>query len=387
MISEIEKRILNWFEEHLFAVALAGICLLAFGIRCSLRAIVSIDAADYLLPWYNHMSDGIFSLREQVGNYNMFYQFLISLMTYIPINPLSAYKALSCMFDFGIAVTTFLWVKKLKSDSWTALFAFSCVLLSPVVCLNSAAWAQCDALYTFFAILALLFLSEEKYVWAFIFFGGAVANKLQAIFVLPAFLTIYFLKKQFSIAYFLLIPISMVILCLPNIIMGRRVWDVFLIYFEQADTYHQMYMNYPSFWALISGPEQYENLAGMAIFMTVGILLIMVLYWSIKRIPCNARDYIDIAFLMSYTCVLFLPAMHERYGYCSEVLAIIVAFSHKKTIPLCVMMMAVTCISYSVFLFGISTDFRCLGCVNTLVYMAYMVILLYIDREENEVLS
>ena len=73
-----------------------------------------------------------------------------------------------------------------------AITAFTVIWISPVVLFNSSMWAQCDSIYTFFALLAVYLLYKEKNIPAFVFLGIALSFKLQAIFVLPFFLFIYF---------------------------------------------------------------------------------------------------------------------------------------------------------------------------------------------------
>ena len=81
-----------------------------------------------------------------------------------------------------------------------------------------------------------------------------------------------------------------------------------------------------------------------------------------------------MAFLLIYTCVLFLPSMHERYGYLYEILAILLAVLIPKTIPLCVGLLCVSLNTYGAFLFGIPIQLPLLSCVNIAVYMAYIFI-------------
>ena len=62
------------------------------------------------------------------------------------------------------------------------------------------------------------------------------------------------------------------------------------------------------------------------------------------------------AFILAYTCVFFLPKMHERYGYLYEILAILIAFVDRKTIIPCVVLNMVSLITYSLYLYGVSYD-------------------------------
>ncbi len=222
---KFEKDLLNYIEKHLRIIVFIGITLAGFLIRASLRRFVSGDAACDLLPWYEQIkgAGGFQGVGEQVGTYNMLYQFLIAVMTYLPIKPLYAYKILSCVFDYLLALVA-AWLiydfsKKesvgsisreeffsenltLEKEKWKAVIVYGLIVLSPIVFINSALWAQCDAIYAFFIFISFLLFCKEKYAKSFIFYGIAVAFKLQAVFLLPFFLFVYFAKKNFSIIYF-----------------------------------------------------------------------------------------------------------------------------------------------------------------------------------------
>ena len=52
------------------------------------------DAQTYLHCWYEEIrsNGGFRALSAQVGDYNMFYQFILALVTYLPIQPIYAIK-------------------------------------------------------------------------------------------------------------------------------------------------------------------------------------------------------------------------------------------------------------------------------------------------------
>lgn len=134
----------------------------------------------------------------------MLYQFLVSIMTYIPIEPLYAYKIQSVIFDYLLAGTVMLIVRDLsvKNKAENGLAAYATVILSPIVFMDSDMWAQSDAIYAFFVIASLYCILKEKYIPSFVLLGIALSLKLQAGFILPFYAFIYFYKKRFSILYF-----------------------------------------------------------------------------------------------------------------------------------------------------------------------------------------
>ncbi len=381
LIGKGEQKVLGFIENHLLLIAMFAVTVLALFIRYTLRDNVSGDAYYYLLPWYDTIKAGGFkSLSRPVGNYGLLYQFCITLFTVIPIKPLYAYKLFSVIFDFLLAALAMHIIMKNETSNREikGVLIYAAVLLSPIVFLNSAYWAQCDVIYTYFCVFSIYEMIKDKYLPSLILFGVAITFKLQAIFILPFLLFCYLYKKRFSILYFLTIPLTMIILSLPGIVMGRKIGEVFTIYFEQTQTYQKMTMNYPSFWTLFQNAsldDFYQKFHVAAMLLTVAVLGVYMALWIKKKIPLNLYNSLSMAFILSYTCVLLLPAMHERYGFIYEILALFLAVRYYKTIPLVVLMYFTTFGTYSFFLFAYGIDSVRMAWVNVLVYTAYVLYL------------
>ena len=374
-MTKFEKRILDFTDQHLPLLLAAFCTILGIAVRVSLRDVISGDYRKYLLPWYDTISAN--GLSQQVGNYSFLYQFVIWILTKIRISSLYAYKICSCIFDWVLAITASVIVRSIleHEKEWAGCLAYCTVLLSPIVFLNSAAWAQCDAIYSAFALLAILYLERKQYTGAMCFLGVSFAFKLQAVFVLPFFLFVYFAERKFSAARFLLVPCTMLILSLPVVLWGRSLTEVVRIYFNQTGTYQAMSMNYPSPWLLLCQalePTQYAYLKKAAIIVTVFVLAMLMIWWIRKAYVTTGKDLYMMAFLLVYTCVLFLPSMHERYGYLYEVLAIILAILIPKTIPLCAGLLTISMNTYGIYLFGVSGNCSFLACANLFFYCAYI---------------
>lgn len=379
-----EQKLLSFLEKHLLLITLIFITAVGLILRYALRDYVSGDAYYYLLPWYNQMKEvGFQGLSQPVGDYNILYQFFIALFTYLPLEALHAYKLFSIVFDLLLAFLA-MWIIYKNTDSHRglkAVIAYAVVLLSPIVFLNSACWAQCDVVYAYFCVFSVYEMYKEKYLSSMILFGVAVTFKLQAIFILPFLLFYYIYSRRFTILYFLTIPAVMVVLSLPGIVMGRGVFEVFTIYFNQTSTYKQMTMNYPSFWSVFKGSrmdEHYDAFSTLAVLLTIGVLLVIMVFWMKKRVRLSLINVLSMTFLLSYTCVMFLPAMHERYGFIYEIFALLIAFWYYKTIPMLLLMYAVSLQTYGSFLFGFGMNLSQLAFVNAGVYAAYMI---YLNRQ------
>lgn len=179
------------------------------------------------------MWGGVAALEYQIGDYNVLYQTIIALITYIDCNPIFMYKCISILFDYALAASTAWFVSKITNNKIFEIqfnIIYGAVLFLPTVLLNSSCWGQCDSIYTTFLILTLFFIYDEKYVCAFIMLGLGFAFKLQMIFIVPFIISYYFCTQKFSILH---ISISIIIFWLTGIITfinGRNLLAPFTIY-------------------------------------------------------------------------------------------------------------------------------------------------------------
>ena len=370
-----ERRVIEFLEKNLLpilAVLALGVGIL---IRIPLFDFVSMDYYYFLAPWYEQIAfEGI---GEQVGNYNLVYQLLILILTKLPISSLYAYKLLSCLFDLVLSGAAGYLVLLLSGKRWDrALLAAALVLLSPPVILNSALWAQCDSIFTAFLLLSLVALVRERYIAFPILYGLALAFKLQAIFLLPALLMIWFIRRRFSLLTFLIAPAAMLLAGLPAVFFGRNPLDTFTIYAEQTETYPYMAMNYPSLWQLVlnvNDPAQYELFHLPAMLLTAAVLILLGVACLRRRIAADAEGTLTLSLLFSFAAILLLPAMHERYSYGYEVLALCLAVLRPRTAPLALLLQLIATASYAPYLFGVTPlPFPWLSALNIAVLCGYI---------------
>lgn len=376
-----ERKLWEWIEKNINYFYAVIITIVSLMIRYGLRDFESGDMGSFLLPWYHQMeaNGGFRALENQVGDYNILYQTIIAFFTYLPIQPIYQYKILSVIFDYLLAVVVGYCVydKSKENRQIWGLTAYGAVCLSPLIFLNSACWGQCDSIYTFFCISSLVLFTKEKYGWSFCLYGIAFCFKFQSIFLLPFYLFVYVAKKRYSILYFLWIPFTMIVAGVPGIMAGRGIKDTFLIYLSQTETYPAMFLNYPSFWrcVLVENRQDIAELLRMpAVLFTVSLLIVMMFLWLKRKVEINGNSLLYMAFLVVFTCVLFLPSMHDRYGFLYEVLSIILVFAYPKTWILSLALHILSMRSYGLFLFdsGI-TNYYLLSVINFIVYLMYIV--------------
>ncbi len=362
------KTFLSRHHLYILFIALASLFL-----RFQFRDFVSLDMERYLQPWYDQLSALTFreALVTQVGNYNLLYQLIIYLLTRLPGEALLKYKTLSVLFDLILAAGIYSFVKKIANEN-LALLGFALTLFLPTVWLNSAAWAQCDSIYVAFIIWSLYYLYDQKEFPAFICLGLAFSFKLQTIFILPFILYIYVIregKKEQRIHWyhFCLIPAVMFLTAIPNLIAGRHFLDLFRIYLLQTDYYKDIALNYPSFWNLLHLSYAFDKL--WCIGFTGLLLLILMILFSRKNALPDGKDFLWCAFLLSYTCVLFLPAMHERYGYLYEILALLLAFSSSIGWISVLSLQLLTLQTYNRYLYSTAYNLEFLSILNIALYL------------------
>lgn len=100
--------------------------------------------------------------------------------------------------------------------------------------------------------------------------------------------------------------------------------------------------------------------------------------WLKKGYKAKGNNLYMMAYIIVYTCVLFLPGMHERYGYMYEILAIVLVFLNPKMIPICIALICVSLNTYGHYLFGLSINMMALGFINSIIYFVSVYLL---DKE------
>lgn len=371
-----EKKFIAALERNRFWLFL--ILVTAFGIMARMPCLPnqSDDYTAFLQPWFDTIeANGFASLGSQVGEYSITYQFLIVLLTYLPFGSLINYKLLSIVFDYllAVAVGKLVYVLSGKQDRIIFAAGYAAALLCPTVVMNSAAWAQCDSIYSFFCVMSLCYLYEKKDIRAFVFLGLAFAFKLQAIFIVPVFLYIYFTEKRFSILYFLISIGSFYTAALPGFIFGRDLLAPITIYLDQKSLYHSMTLNIPNLWGIFDGEYQYYSslaisitllMYGAALFFTMGK----------KGIFADPVRFVSLSAWSCWTAAMFLPGMHERYMYLGDILLISLALIRRRYTVIAVSAVLVSIVTYGTYLCDLPTFTRETSILYILLWVVFTML-------------
>lgn len=370
-------------------IRMIGGVLLVFTVLRAVLAYTSLgyESNDYiecLAVWYNEICDngGMAALSQKVGNYGIPYQFLMCVMTCLPVSSLTAYKALSLLSDILLALVCSILVYRFSAEADAQrhdlqfIYTYISVLFLPTVFLNSSVWAQCDSLYMIFAMGAVLCLCREHDAWAYVLMGIALSFKLQAVFILPALLIMTLVRRH--LRYLPLMFISWYAMNIPGFLAGRSLLDPLTIYRDQTTIYNQMYMSFPSIWVLIGGKA--DDMKDVAIVYTVIVLAAFMLY-ILYRYGDHKEDLtpdriLEITCLMAWTCVELLPCMHERYSYGVEILLLVLVCRNLRYLPFLVVEEIIIVIRYHSFLFDRSVgDVPYIQAVlYLLAFLAYAVV-------------
>lgn len=352
-LTDANSLLIDFIIQNMDKLYIGAILVLSVLIRYKFFRFESPDMHWYLLDWMREIMDngGLASLREPIGNYNVPYMTVLTIIAAFwraDADRMLMVKLFSTFFDYFLAVLVWLVLRKYRDDRTAALGA-AAILMNPIILLNSAFWGQCDIIYVTFVILSLLFCIKEKWFLTFLCFGIGFAFKLQTVFFLPV-LVLCWVIKRFHFLYFLLIPIPNLILSLPAVFMGRPVTEILGIYFEQTTAYPEMVKNYPGVHFIFRG--DYKDLYWASILFTVFVIGSGMFYYLKSRIYSN-KNLMAFSVWCIWSCVLFLPAMHERYGLAMEVLFLLYVLLYKKDFAVCAgVYFCILCV-YSSYLFQV----------------------------------
>jgi Gpi18-like mannosyltransferase len=398
MISDFEKKIIRSILKKRHIIFVCIMTALFFVMRIILFNFKSADYTMYLLPWYEKISNlgKITALNRQIGDYSILYQFIISLLTYININPLYLYKIVSVFFDFVLA---FFSAKLITSINNEITFSkpYILVMILPTVIFNSSMWAQSDSIYVSFLIISLWLLYKREYVFSFVFIGVAIACKFQAILLLPFYILVYLIRKDFSISYFLLSLISIYFCNLPGFIAGRSLLAPFEIYKNQTVEFKGLFFNLYNFSTLFFDATRsfslnnYVMLRNWLILLTIIILLIgyYVFFDKLTDFTLTSAAFLEIATWSYWTCIMFLPEMHERYAYFVDIVLLLLSINNQKILPIAIVSVLGSFIGYLKFLLNINygSSFKYLMAIAEFIvyiYFSQIVLSRKIERAKNE---
>ena len=158
-------------------------------------------------------------------------------------------------------------------------------------------------------------------------------------------------------------------MCLPAIIAGRNIVDVLLLYFNQAEYYDSLVLNFPNFYNFFVH-DVFFYTKYFQLITKIGLLFTMFMYFCIwlfvlfNKVKFNSEKIITVAIWSIMIATFYLPRMHERYMFVIEILSVVWFIIYQKKFYIPVIINVVSIITYFYFLFGYSfIDYRILSVI------------------------
>lgn len=322
------RKTIEYIKRNYDKIVLIVGIILSLIIRYLCRNYESADFNGCLKGWVATFltHDRWRALKDNVGNYNVVYQYILILLSYIPAYCLYTIKIVSILFDFITAFGCARCLKVLGADAKKQNLCFTIILLLPTVWLNSSFWAQCDSIYACFIVWSLYCLLKQKNYYALIFLALAFTFKLQAVFVMPVYF-IFFIKKKIKFRELFAFPITYFITCIPAMFFEKSFLDICSIYWQQTKEYPYMVMNAPSLLGLFEIIQYNSILEKICIFAVVAVVCcISFKYWR-KKEEITQNETVSLFMLFAVIVPFLLPHMHDRYFYIADIISILYVFT------------------------------------------------------------
>lgn len=328
--------------DRLFWVCFAAM-LLGLVIRLFCMDHITSDYTDFLSQWaeFFRQSGGFGGIRYAVGDYNVPYLYFMAAISYLPASDLYLIKLFSIFFDLLLALTGLRLARRVfPGKEGSAAAAFCILLLLPTVVLNGAFWGQCDSVYGALVLLALANALEGRGARSVVWLGVAFSFKLQAIFLVPLWCVLWY-SGRVKFKELFLFPVSYFATILPALLLGKPLWDILGVYFNQMGLYNdRLTLNAPSLYALIPYGVEVDG----ALWSKVGILLAFafvlgLLAWLFFfRQKLSDGQLLTAALILAIGVPLLLPHMHDRYFFLADALSVVWAVGsyHRTPVPVCV---------------------------------------------------
>lgn len=364
-----------------------GLIITGVFLRAVLFEYESGDWEVFLEPWTNQLKTfGFRALSTGWYNYTPIYMYILWILSMIGGNTLAGIKAVSCIFDFFMAVVAGRIFKEWNKKG-NFLIPFGIVWLAPTVISNSSMWGQCDSIYTTFILLCLLYLEKGKSSRAMFYYGIAFSLKLQSVFLAPMLLLWFFMKK-IKFREFFWIPVIYFLSIIPVWIAGRPLKELLLIYFGQsAGKYPCLSVNYPNIYYLIGNDVYLKLFSTAGIGLTVAVLLVLF-YYVLKKgysdgISWNV--FIQVALLSGSIILFLLPSMHERYSYMVDIIAILYGLMNYRKLYVPMLRIFISYMAYTTYYrYGMFTSYELLVAVQIFLIADGVYTLLKTFREEKK---
>lgn len=357
---KLDNWIMKIVDQYLFYIGIGLLLLISIFMRAQLAP--NCIAGDYwacIDPWFEayKTGGGLKMLDTTIGNYYVPYNVILALLSYLPFEAWKSVAFVSCLFEYLTVYFIYKIIMELfgelhrKNEKKKAILFSVIMLFLPFTVMNGALWKQCDSIYVCFAVMSIYYMLKEKYGVSLIWFSVGFCFKIQILFVFPLYILLYFAHKKISVFQFLFIPLGYFLLGLPAIFAVRGIKATYLVYYTQINESSSMTLLFPNIYMF--GFSDYSILGTCALWGTIAILIFTALYLQKYQDFFSKQNIVYLAIWCTWTCTMFLPAMHERYGYMTVLL---ISFYYLATDMrkawIAIVMNVITALTYALYLFS-----------------------------------
>ncbi len=324
------------------------------------------DVTGYIFKWMREIREvGLGQFYTIDADYSPLYLFMVGLLSRFPMgteitlgshtypqNWMLLLKGCYFTVDILNAAAVFLIIRHLTKSRQKAAIGYIAALMLPVQFINSAIWGNSDCIYVCFLLYSLYFALRGKSCPAFLLFGFALANKLQAVFLAP-FLVYLILQRKIRLTAVIYVPIAVLASFLPAYICGAGFTEPFLFYQRQMQGYSKLTLGCANFWQLFAFRDYATGIIshGATIFALLMIGGFFAILW-LRNLQPTGENLLNTAVFLIGVTIFFLPHMHERYFYLLDVLVMVYAITTGRRYLLIPMMQLSSGIAYYHYISG-----------------------------------
>ena len=305
-------------------LAVGASVLLTYGLSLPFEAP---DLPNAYYVWLEHIRTRgtVQAFSVPFGDYTPPYLYLLAASSAIGASPIITVKIVSiasCLF-MALGVRSLL----LAVDSDKALEAGLITLILPTVLINGPLLGQCDGLWVGCCLFAVAESARGRLTKMAIWAGVGFAIKAQAVFIAPFCAAMLWRDRNWWPAA--IPPLAYLALMLPAALAGWPLPNLLRIYGGQYDLLDWL-STAPNLWA---GLAAYDQWPPNIIFIIAYVLTATATVFYIRR-PGNS--IVAAALLSAMYVPWLMPKMHERYFLLADILALCLAYSHRKSWPMMV---------------------------------------------------
>lgn len=387
--------------QTLFVGGFMAVMMLA---RAAMLDFITADYSSFLIRWVDAFRQGGFAmLAQNIGDYNLLYQYLLLLISKVPLYDLYLIKLSTVVFDYALALAMLRAAKEFAGEQ-AGVPVFCVTLALPTVFTDGALWGQCDSMYVFFIVLSLYWLVTQRPMRSAAALAIAFALKLQTIFFFPIVL-LGLIHKRYRLRDALVFFAAYFVTLIPALAAGRTLLDALSVYARQSmgQYYDRLTYNAPNLYMFFPLREfassqefswmryipEIDNLAtnpyltepmmmalqNAALYACVLLVLVAVIYWLIHYQEVTPDMTLDLALFFAIFLPFVMPKMHDRYFFLADMLSVLYAAKYERRRFMPLLVVGASFMSYVPYLMRQRPfDFR-------LVALAMLLALVIVTRD------